>query len=122
MENSLEDRISFYVADFVRDQLPNEYDMILYCDVGIFSEALVHKFWSALNQGGRLVIVDYFAPTEGVAPKERLYWTFQVSIADPAVSVMTVAALSHQLIDVGFQLRSENIVLPCGRVVIQADK
>jgi len=122
VENSLTDRITYHAADFVYDELPVGYDMVLHCDVGVYGEALFRKLWAALNQGGRLVIVDHFAPSENVVSPARLYWTFQDSLADPDFDVMTVAKLQVQLTQAGFYLLSESTVLPGGRLVIQARK
>jgi predicted O-methyltransferase YrrM len=121
MEHSLADRITYHAADFVHEELPGEYDMVLHCDVGVYSETLFRKLWTALDQGGRLVIVDHFAPAENVASPARLYWTFQDSLADPDLGVMTVAKLQNQLTQAGFHLLSED-TLPGGRLVIQARK
>jgi predicted O-methyltransferase YrrM len=121
-EDSLADRITYFAADFVHDELPVGYDMVLHCDVGVYGEALSRKLWAALNQGGRLVIVDHFAPAENVVSPARLYWTFQDSLADPGFDVMTVAKLQMQLTQAGFHLLSESTVLPGGRLVIQARK
>jgi predicted O-methyltransferase YrrM len=121
-ENSLSDRITYHAADFVQDELPGGYDMVLKCDVGVYGGALFRKLWAALNQGGRLVIVDHFAPAENVVSPARLYWTFQDSLADPDINVMTVAKLQMQLTQAGFSLLSEGTVLPGGRFVIQAGK
>jgi predicted O-methyltransferase YrrM len=122
MEHSLADRITYHAADFVHDELPAGYDMVLQCDVGVYGEALFRKLWAALNQGGRLVIVDHFAPAENVASPARLYWTFQDSLVDPDLDVMTVAKLQMQLTQAGFYLLSESTMLPDGRLVIQAKK
>jgi ubiquinone/menaquinone biosynthesis C-methylase UbiE len=121
-EASLADRITYYAADFVRDELPGGYDMVLKCDVFVDSEALYRKLWAVLNPSGRLVIVDHFAPAEDVVSPARLYWTFLDSLADPDVGVMTLAQLQTQLTRAGFQLLPESSVLPGGRVVIQARK
>lgn len=121
-EASLADRITYHAADFVHDELPGGYDMVLQCDVGVYSEALYHKLWAALNQGGRLVIVDHFAPAGDVESPARLYWTFLDSLADPDVEVMTVTQLQSELTQAGFHLRPESSVLPGGRLVIQAHK
>jgi predicted O-methyltransferase YrrM len=121
-EHSLANRVTYHAADFVRDELPGGYDMVLQCDVGVYSEALFHKLWAILNQGGRLVIVDHFAPAENVVSPVRLYWTFQDSLADPDLNVTTIAQLQAQLTQAGFHLPSENTVLPGGRLVIQAYK
>ena len=121
-EDSLADRITYFAADFAHDELPGAYDMVLKCDVSVYGQALFHKLWAALNQGGRLVIVDHFAPAENVVSPARLYWTFQDSLADPDIDVITVARLQMQLTKAGFSLLSENTVLPGGRLVIQARK
>ena len=121
-EDSLADRITYFAADFVHDELPDGYDMVLKCDVFVHSEAVYRKLWAALNQGGRLVIVDHFAPADNVVSPARLYWTFQDSLADPDVRLVTVAQLQDQLAQAGFSLVSENTVLPGGRLVIQARK
>ena len=121
-EASLADRITYHSADFVHDELPGGYDMVLKCDVFVHSEALYRKLWAALNQGGRLVIVDHFAAAEDVVSPALLYWTFLDSLADPDVDVMTVAQLQTQLTRAGFQLLPESSVLPGGRLVIQARK
>ena len=121
-EHSMTDRLTYYAADFVRDELPVGYDMVLQCDVGVYSEALCHKLWTSLNQGGRLVIVDHFAPADNTVSPARLYWTFQDTLADPDLDIMTVAKLQDQLTRAGFHLPSENTVLPGGRLVMQAYK
>ncbi len=121
-DNSLSDRITYQAADFVHDELPGGYDMVLHCDIGLFQEALYRKLWAALNRGGRLVMVEHFAPAENVAHPARLYWTFLDSLADPDVTVMTVAKFQAQLTQVGFNLLPESTLLPNGRLVIQARK
>ncbi len=121
MEHSLADRITYHAADFVHDELPGGYDMVLHCDVGVYSEALFRKLWAVLNQGGRLVIVDHFAPAENAVPPARLYSAFQSSLADPDFSVTTAAEIQTQLTQAGFHLLYED-TLPGGRLVIQARK
>ena len=121
-EDSLADRITYHTADLVHDELPGGYDMVLHCDVNVYGEAVFRKLWVALNQGGRLVIVDHFAPAENVVPPARLHWTFQDSLAAPDVSVMTTAQLETQLTQAGFHLLPESSALPGGRLVIQARK
>ena len=118
----LADRITYHAADFVHDELPGGYDMVLHCDVAVYGEAVFRKLWAALNPGGRLVIVDHLAPAEDVASPARLYWTFLDSLADPDAAMMTLARLQAQLMQAGFQLLPESHVLPGGRPVIQARK
>ena len=51
-------RITYYEADFQQDDLPTGFDMILECDVGVYSEKLFKKLWNSLNKGGRFVIIS----------------------------------------------------------------
>jgi len=120
-EHAAAARITYHAADFFHEELPGEYDMVLQCDVGVYSEALFRKLWAALNQGGRLVIVDHFAPAENVASPARLYWTFLDSLVDPDFGGITAAQIQSQLTQAGFHLLSED-TLPGGRLVIQARK
>jgi len=71
-QNGMAQRISYLAADFLADDLPTGFDLILECDVGVYGEALWRKLKAALNPGGRLVIIDQFAPADGVAPPSRL--------------------------------------------------
>jgi ubiquinone/menaquinone biosynthesis C-methylase UbiE len=121
-ENSLSDRITYHAADFVHDELPGGYDMVLHCDIGLYQEELYHKLWAALNSGGRLVMVEHFAPAKDVVHPASLYWIFLDSLADPDVSVRTVAEIQSQLTQAGFGMLSDGTVLLGGRQVIQACK
>ena len=107
VENSMEDRITYYEADFLRDDLPSGFDLVLECDAGPYSEALLRKIRTVLNPGGRLAIVDQFAPTEGVAPSAWLYWAFQASLENPNFSLLTVTEVQSRLKQAGFHLLSE---------------
>jgi SAM-dependent methyltransferase len=111
-ESPVEERISYHAADFVCDELPSGFDMVLECDVGDYSEALLHKIRVALNPGGRLVIVDHFAPAPGVAPATPPYphWAFLGSLDTPDSRRPTAAEIKTRLAQVGFQLLSEEIL------------
>jgi SAM-dependent methyltransferase len=106
-ENSMENRITYYEADFLRDDLPSGFDMVLECDAGPYSDVLLRKIRTALNPGGRLAIVDQFAPTEGVAPSSWLYWAFLASLENPNFTLLTVTEAQSRLKQAGFQLLSE---------------
>jgi SAM-dependent methyltransferase len=77
------DRIEYLAIDFVKDPLPSGFDMILACDSADYEEALFRKIHPLLNPGGRFVIVDQFAPEEGIAPRERVTWAFRSSLDNP---------------------------------------
>ncbi|MFQ6104097.1 MAG: methyltransferase [Candidatus Glassbacteria bacterium] len=111
-ENSLGERITYHQADFLQDELPSGFDMILECDVNVYSEALFAKIRTALNPGGRFVIVDQFAPAEGVAPPSRIHWAFHGSLLDPGFSFPTATEIKSQLVEAGFQILSEDTLPP----------
>ena len=88
LENRLEKRITYVAADFLHDNLPTGFDMVMLCDVGLFSESLFRRIYDdLLNPNGRLVIVDKFAPSKTGAPPSRLLAAFLTSLESPAPSV-----------------------------------
>jgi ubiquinone/menaquinone biosynthesis C-methylase UbiE len=121
MEHEAAGRITYDAADFVHEELPGGFDLVLKCDVFVDGEALFRKLWRGLNRGGRLVIVDHYAPAETVASPALLYWTFLDSLADPVVELTTADQVRSQLTQAAFHLLSENI-LPNGWLAIQAGK
>jgi len=108
-EESMEDRLTYQVADFVHDELPSGFDMILDCDVGAYSREMLPRLRAALNPGGRLVIVDQFAQEQGLAPETMPYphWAFLGSLENPDLSHPTVTEIQNRLTDAGFRLLSE---------------
>lgn len=114
-------RITYHAADFLCDELPSGFDMVLECDVGIYSEALFRKLRAALNPHGRLVIVDKLARPGLALSLPCLSHAFQASLENPDFTIPTVAELQADLVRAGFQPVSEE-VLPGGEVVLQAHK
>jgi ubiquinone/menaquinone biosynthesis C-methylase UbiE len=109
-ENGMADRLSYLAADYVQDGLPTGFDLALECDAGPYDEAFFRKIRAILNPGGRLVIVDKFAPAAGVAPPAYLTWAFQGSLIDPESSFSTAGEVTTALARAGFQLPSERIL------------
>ncbi len=107
-------RITYHVADFLHDELPGGFDLVLNCDAGDYSDNLFRRLQAVLNPGGRLVIVDQFALEKGVAPASRLHWSFLASLARPDFSFLTAAEVKTRLTQVGFQILSERN-LPQGK-------
>jgi SAM-dependent methyltransferase len=103
-ENGLEKRITYLAADFLQDDLPTGFDMVMLCDVGSFSEILFRRVHDALTLEGRLVIVDKFAPSKTGAPPSRLLSAFLTSLESPAQSVdyITTEAVQTRLQQAGF--------------------
>jgi hypothetical protein len=121
-QNSFSDRITYYPAEFNKDAFPGGFDMIIECDVSIFGAELFRKLRASLNQGGRLVIVDHFSPSENLAPASRLEWSFLDSLEDPNFSIPTMAQVRRQLVQAGFQPLPGEDILPNNWTVIQAQK
>jgi len=111
-EQLLQERITFHPANFLKDELPLGFDMVLECDVGVYSEALFCKVLSALNPRGRFVIVDQFSPAEGVAPPSRVHWAFEGSLRDPEFVFLTADQVEDLLLDAGFKNISRHVLPP----------
>ncbi len=86
-ENQLEKRITYLAADFLQDDLPTGFDMVMLCDVGSFSDILFRRIYDVLNLKGHLVIVDKFASSRTSAPPSRLSSAFLNSLEHPAQSI-----------------------------------
>ncbi len=95
-------RISWHEADFLDEQLPPGFDLVLECDVDVYGAELMRNVRSALNPGGRYVIVDQLAPAAGVAPPTRVHWALQHSLDDPDYAFPTADELEEQLQTAGF--------------------
>jgi SAM-dependent methyltransferase len=103
VENSLDERISYRAADYLNDELPSGFDLVLQCDAGPYTESLFAKLRTVLNQAGRLAIVDQFAPRAGVAPSSWLYWAFLASLDNPNFTLPTAMEVQSRLEKAGFQ-------------------
>jgi cyclopropane fatty-acyl-phospholipid synthase-like methyltransferase len=104
-ENGLAQRITYLAADFLQDDLPSGFDMVLLCDVGSFSDILFRKIHDVLNRNGRLVVVDKFAPTRTDPPPSRLSGAFLSSLDYPEQSInfTTVEMVQARLQEAGFR-------------------
>jgi hypothetical protein len=106
-EHAVADRITYHGADFLQDELPPGFGMVLECDVNIYGAPLFRRIRESLNAGGRFVIVDQLAPAEGVAPATRLHWALAGSLRDPSFQFPTAAMIRDQLHEAGFRDVSE---------------
>lgn len=120
------DRITYHAADFLQDDLPTGFDMILECDVGIYTEELFRKLRSSLNEGGRLVIVtnldelSAWLGETGKSPSvERLMNVFLGSLERPKLAITSIRDVKKRLTNAEFQNVSEQI-WEDGTVLIQA--
>jgi ubiquinone/menaquinone biosynthesis C-methylase UbiE len=114
LENGLEKRITYLAADFLQDDLPTGFDLVMFCDGSSFSEALFRKIHAVLNPNGRLVIVEQLAPDQSHATPSHLKWTFLSSLEYPAGSVnfTTSEIVQARLQQAGFRHFSTTPV-PC---------
>ncbi len=100
------DRIAFYPADFVRDELPTGFDIVLECDIGKFDNALLAKLSASVKKGGRFVIVDrWFAKGQPETPS-RLAYLLRKSLIDPEYSLRTLEEIEEGLMQAGLEVRS----------------
>ena len=111
-ENGMEDRITYLAADYVRDQLPAGFDLVLECDSGPYDEAFFQKIRTVLKPGGRLAIVDQLAASEGSAPRPWLHWAFLASLENPGFALRTVDQVRKRLTSAGFEVLSECALPP----------
>ena len=121
-ENHLSDRITFCGADFLTDELPQGFDFVLHCDIGVYGEDLFRKLWASLKSEGRIALIFHFSPSENTAPAPFLEWAFLDSLKNPEFGFPTVAQVRTQLVRSGFQVLPGEHTLSDGRIVIQAQK
>jgi predicted TPR repeat methyltransferase len=112
-ENDLQDRVTYLEADFLRDELPSGFDMVLNCDAGPYTKDLMCKIHSSLKPGGRLVIIDQFASADGFAPRAWLHWAYLASMENPKYSMLSLKEVISRLIQAGYHILSERM-LPNG--------
>lgn len=105
LEKELGTRVTYLAADFLQDDLPSEFDMVMLCDVGAFSADIFRRIYDVLNLEGQLVIVDKFAPTRNCAPPSRLPSAFLDSLEHPAQSIdfITTEVVQARLGRAGFR-------------------
>lgn len=125
------ERITYHTADFVQNEIPTGFDMILECDVGIYTEDLFQKLRAALNPKGRLVIVDWLRQPEHEPTFQNRLDTFMSTLGGRGSPTLTVAEVNDLLVRSGFQrvteMTLEEPVLHevkgiIGPVILQAQK
>jgi spermidine synthase len=114
-------RITYHPANFLQDPLPTGFDMVLECDVGVYTEELFHKLHTSLNAGGRLVIVDWLIQPDRQQSFWRLCTAFLSSLGTFEFSNQTSEEVQKLLFQAGFHDISAE-TLENNTVVIQAHK
>jgi predicted O-methyltransferase YrrM len=117
------ERIIYQGGDFLGDELPENCDVALLCDVGVYSETFFRKIWCALNRGGRLVIVDDFDSPAIQPSRAYLRYAFFQSMTRSSISGArpSIADVQKLLARAGFQLSVEQR-LTDGSIVLQGRK
>jgi ubiquinone/menaquinone biosynthesis C-methylase UbiE len=114
VELALEDRIRFLPGNFLEDELPGEYDLILESDVGVYTEQLFKKLFKALKPDGRLVILDYSFETQSASRLQLAGRQLFHSLEDPDYSFETVNEIKTMLAHAGFRRFSGSIPIGTG--------
>jgi SAM-dependent methyltransferase len=121
-EQGYSKRITYHPAEFAVDEFPSGFDLVLQCDVAVYSLELLQKLYRALKPCGKLVFVDHFSPAENLAPPTRVEWTFLDSLHNPEFGFPTLDDFIPQLAKAGFDVSHEQKILGKGMVVLQARK
>jgi len=101
-ENGMEDRITYQAADLA-GPLPSGFDLVLECDVGLYTEPVLGHVREALNEGGWFLILDQMADTPDEAPTPWvLHRSFTEAISGPPPDPMTPGRLKEMLAACGF--------------------
>jgi SAM-dependent methyltransferase len=101
-ENLLQDRITYRAIDFLVDDLPVGFDLILYCDVGEYDDGLLGKFHSCLKPGGLLAIVDKYGAGDGLPHPSRAHWALLDALSGSPLHEPTANDVEGMLIEAGF--------------------
>ena len=124
----VKNRISYEVLDFLQDELPTGFDLILQCDAGIHSKEFFSKLRRSLTESGCLVIItnidDDSAWLHHPNSQESLLRSinrFSSSLEVPGInqSPKTIENVKRFLLEGGFQ-KVEHEVWDKGEVIIQA--
>lgn len=100
----LADRVAFRGGDFLTDDLPTGFDVVLECDVGIYSERLFARIRDCLVPGGRFALIDELpGPGEMGSPQ----WALIRTLSDPGWEAPSVASVSELLGRTGFDRLTE---------------
>ncbi len=110
-ERGLAERVTYHAADFLADPLPTCFDVVLACDVNVYSTGLFAKVAAALVEGGRFLIIDEFAPDDA-APPNRAHWALDRSLFDPDYVMPSVGGVKDLLRGAGLHLEDESPLEP----------
>ncbi|MHA2073593.1 MAG: methyltransferase [Candidatus Hodarchaeales archaeon] len=127
-QTQMASRITYHPVNFMFQDLPSGFDLILECDVGVYQEDLFVKALNSLNVGGRFIIIsntnEQGAWLLHAGQSPSIFWflnKFLSSLAVPKYKYSSVEEVENILIQVGFQNVKRKIVED-GIVMIEAFK
>lgn len=121
-EQGFADCLTYQPAEFHCDEFPVGFDLILQCDVSVYSMELFQKLHRSLNPGGRIIFVEHFSLAKNLAPATRIEWTFLDSLHDPNICFPTLDEIRMQLTQAGFAASNEHQTVGRGWIVLEAQK
>ncbi len=127
-KSSLDQRIVYTVLDFINDDLPKGFDLILLCDAGIFQVDFFTKLRESLSPNGRLAIItnidDDSAWLSYPGSKVSLYKSMKRFLSSLESSGKpqgrsTIESVKLSLLKAGFN-KIDHDIWDSGEVIIQA--
>jgi SAM-dependent methyltransferase len=113
-ENGMADRVDFVTSDFVADPLPEGFDVVLYCDVGPYTDELFRKLRRSLTPGGRLVVIGKFGEDTGLAHPSRTHWALLGALSGDCGTRHCSRDIVRMLEAAGFSSVSADDLSPVG--------
>ena len=120
-QTDVRDRISFYPADFLIDELPVGFDLVIECDIVIYSERLFQKIAKTLNENGRFYIADRLIDAGQMNINKYTLRGFRESLNNPNFMFTKIEQVCQCLNNAGFDIM-ETGALPYGMQTILAVK
>lgn len=127
-EKGLIHRIKYEGGNFVEDDLPSGYDIVLECDVGIYNVELFAKVLKSLNTGGKFVIISntdeqgaWLHEPDKLPSLMSQSYSFLSSLDTDKSKVQTSEDLKIMLSEVGF-VEISVIHLTGGMILIESLK
>jgi hypothetical protein len=125
---SLGNRIIYTPLDFLKDDLPKNFDLILQCDAGLFSADFFSKLRQSLSINGRLVVVTnidddsawlQYPGCEVSLNKFMKHFLHSLEIPKEQRGNITIESVKHKLQKAGFT-RIIHSIWDKGEVIIEA--
>lgn len=116
--NGLAERVTYFPADLLRDDLPSGFDLVMQCGLGIYSVEYLGKVRQVLNQDGRLLIIQHLAQPDGSTTIGATE-IFRRTLVNGNYSLWTLADMQQMLTAAGFEFASQQ-TLSSGEQLVEA--